>query len=282
MRPVPLATLFPTLLSILLPILACAAPLEIVKPMIAQSDGGTPLPVTFEHAPGETLFFTCRISGYSKNAEEKIHVSFSVQAFDAKGVPLVELYKNEMVEDVTPQDKEWMPKIQTEVQIPPLVGTGTYKLVIKAEDLLAKTTAELTVPFQVRGRAVEPSDTLAARNFQFFRGEDDTQPLQKAAYRPGDGVWARFDITGFKYGEKNHIEVSYVTSVLSASGKVLWTQPEPAVEQSESFYPKRYVGASMGITLLPTTRPGEYTIAVTVKDVVGGQTAETRQTFTVE
>ena len=71
MRSIPLAILFP--------ILACAAPLEIVKPMIAQSDGGTPLPAVFEHAPGETLFFTCRIAGFAKNADEKIHVSYSVQ-----------------------------------------------------------------------------------------------------------------------------------------------------------------------------------------------------------
>jgi len=40
---------------------------------------------------------------------------------------------------------------------------------------------------------------------------------------------------------------------------VLWTQPEPAVEQSESFYPKRYVAASFGITLQGNIRPGDYT-----------------------
>jgi hypothetical protein len=63
---------------------------------------------------------------------------------------------------------------------------------------------------------------------------------------------------------------------------VLWTQPEPAVDQSESFYPKRYVSAAFGINLLAKTTPGAYSIAVTVKDAVGGQAFETRQTFTVE
>jgi len=63
---------------------------------------------------------------------------------------------------------------------------------------------------------------------------------------------------------------------------MLWTQPEPAVEQSESFYPKRYVAATMGITLLAKTTPGEYTIAVKVTDAVGKQTYEAKQTFTVE
>jgi len=150
------------------------------------------------------------------------------------------------------------------------------------EDLVGKTKAELSVPFVVRGRDVESSDSLTVRNFQFFRSDEATQPLEKAAYRPGDGVWARFDLTGYRYGPGNKIDVSYVTSVIADSGKVLWTQPEPAVEQSESFYPKRYVAASMGITLQKNIRPGVYTIAVQAKDGVGNQTYETRQTFTVE
>jgi len=271
------------LLAVFLPALVSAAPaLQIVKPAIAQSDGGTPLPASFEHVAGETLFFTCRVSGYTKSADEKIHVAYSVQAFDPKGVPLTEIYKNEIMTEVSPQDKDWMPKIETEVQIPPLVASGAYKLVIKAEDVMAKATAELAVPFEVRGRTVEPSDTLVVRNFRFYRGEEDTQPVEKAAYRGGDAVWARFDITGFKYGEKNHIDVNYTASVLSPSGKVLWTQPEPAVDQSESFYPKRYVAASFGINLLAKTTPGRYAIAVTVKDAVGNQTYETKEEFTVE
>jgi hypothetical protein len=38
----------------------------------------------------------------------------------------------------------------------------------------------------------------------------------------------------------------------------------------------------MGITLQSNIRAGTYTIAVQVKDAVGNQAYETRQTFTVE
>jgi hypothetical protein len=271
------------ILSLTLPALLSAAPaLEIVRPVISQSDGGVPVPSGFDHVPGELLFFSCRIAGYSKTAEDKVHVTYSVQAFDPKGVPLTEIYRNEMLTDVSPQDKEWMPKIATEVQIPPLVASGSYKLLVKAEDVFAKTTTELAVPFSVRGRDVPASETLVVRNFQFLRGEEDTHPLEKAAYKAGDAVWMKFDLTGYKYGEKNKIDVSYTTSFLSPSGKVLWTQPEPAVDQSESFYPKRYVAAEMALNLLPNTRPGEYTIVIAVKDAVGNQTIESKHTFTVE
>ncbi len=263
--------------------LLCAAPgLQVVNPIISQMDGGAPDPSGFQHTPGEIIFFACRIANYAKAPDAKIHLAYSVQAFDAKGVPIMEIYKNELTDEVSVQDKEWMPKIATEIALPPLAASGTYKVVVKAEDLVGKATAELSIPFVVRGRDVPPSDTLVVRNFRFFRGENDTQPADRAAYRPGDSVWAKFDITGYRYGPGNKIDVSYVTSVLSAAGKVLWTQPEPAVEQSESFYPKAYIAADFGLNLQSNIKPGEYTIAVQVKDAIGKQSYEIKQTFTVE
>ncbi len=245
-------------------------------------EGGAVDPPGADHVPGEVLFFSCRVAGYTKSADEQIHLAYSVQAFNAKGVPLTEEYKDELKAEVSPQDKEWQPKIATEIPIPPLIGSGDFKIVVKVEDRLARTTAESTTPFKVRGKDVAPGDALVIRNFRFYRDENDDSPAEKAIYKPGDGVWAKFDITGFKYGEQNRIEVSYVTSVIAPGGKVLWTQPEPAVEKSHSFYPQLYVPASMGISLQKTIHPGEYTIAVQAKDAVGNQTAESSYTFTIE
>ncbi|MGO9257645.1 MAG: hypothetical protein ACLQU1_15230 [Bryobacteraceae bacterium] len=271
------------LLSAFIPALLAAAPaLEVVKPVIAQSDGGPPDPAGFTHVAGETLFFTCRVANFTKSADEKIHLAYSVEAFDPQGVPLNEIYKNEIADEVTPQDREWQPKIETEIDTPPLVPSGAYKIVVKVEDLIAKTSAELSVPFQVHGHALEPSDTLVVRNFQYFRGEDDVRPLEKAVYHPGDAVWAKFDIIGYKLGDKNSVDVSYVTSLISPEGKVMWTQPDPAVDRDASFYPKRYVTATMGINLLKGTKPGVYTIGVQVKDGIGKQTAEAKFPFTLE
>jgi hypothetical protein len=272
----------PILLFALAVCVYAAPPLEIVRPIISDSDGGAALPKSFEYRPGETLFFSCRIAGYQKTPEEKIHLAYSVQAFDPKGVPLVELFKNDVTEEVTPQDKEWMPKIQTEVPIPPLIGSGTYKIVVQADDLNAKTHAELAVPFEVRGHNVATSEKLAAGTFHFFRGEEDTQPLEKAVYRAGDEVWAKFDITGFHYGPKNKIDLSYKMSILDGTGKVLWTQPEATTEQTESFYPKLYLPAAVSITIQKGTHPGLYTMAVEVTDAIGNQTIESQGTFSVE
>jgi hypothetical protein len=271
------------MLFTLIPALLSAAPaLEIVRPIVSQMDGGAPEPSGFEHVAGETLWVMCRVAGYSKSEDQKVDLKYSVQAFDPKGIPLDEPYSNEMKVELSPQDKEWMPKIATSVAIPPLAGAGKYKIVVKVEDVLAKTTAELPIPFKVRGRPIEASDTLVVRNFHFFRDEDGTRGAEPPVYKPGDGVFAKFDITGYKLGEKNKVDVSYVTSVIAPSGKVLWTQPEAAREQSESFYPKAYVPSAMGINLQKTIRPGESAIGVPVKDAIGGQTYEGKFPFTIE
>lgn len=268
-------------------LLVCAtslagAPLDIVKPVISDTDGGAPLPASFEHVPGETLFFSCRVAGFQKTNDDKFHLAYSVEAFDAKDTPLVELFHNEVSDEVTPQDKEWMPKIATELQLPALMEPGQYHLVVKTEDLVAKGKAELTVPFAVRGHRVEASDSLTVRNFRFYRAEDEPEPLEKPVYRAGDAVWARFDLTGFRYGPKNKVDVGYGVSILDSTGKVIWSQPDLTSEQTESFYPKPYIPATFAITIQKNTKPGEFRLAVRAKDAIGDQTYETNAAFQVE
>jgi hypothetical protein len=271
------------LLLAFMPTLLCGGgPLQIVQSIVSQSEGGVADAPGATHVPGEILFFTCRVAGFTKTADEKIHLAYSVQPFDPKGVPLSEIYNNDLNEEVSPQDKEWLPRIATEVAIPPLVMSGEYKIVVKVEDLVAKTSAEVSVPFNVRGHEVAPSDTLVVRNMHFFRNEEDTQPVTKAAYKPGSVIWVKFDITGFKFGPNNKLDVSYVFSVLSGDGKVLFTNPEAAGDQTESFYPKRYVTGEFSVPMQPSVKPGNYAIGITVKDAIGNQTFETKQPFTVE
>jgi len=262
--------------------LSAAEPLAIVKPVISQMEEGAPAPPGFDYAPGEILFFNCRVAHFAKTSDLKVRIAYSVQAFDPKGVALAEVYKNEFNDEVTVEDKDWMPKIQTEVMIPPLAGSGAYKVVVNAEDLVAKTTAQLEVPFAVRGRNVEPSDRVTVRNFHFFRDEAGKQPAEKPVYHAGETMWTRFDIIGYQFAAGNRVDVSYVASIMLPGGKVVWTQPEPATEQSQSFYPKRYISGEFSINLQAGVKPGSYIVALQVKDAVGNQTYESRQPFTVE
>jgi len=261
---------------------AATEPLAIVQPVISQMEEGAAAPAGFYYTPGEVLFFTCRVAHYAKTADLKVRIAYSVEAFDPKGVQLSESYKNEFNDEVTSEDKDWMPKIQTQVMIPPVAGSGTYKVVVKAEDRIANTTAQIEVPFEVRGRVVEPSDNVIVRNFHFYHDEDGKQPAEKPVYHAGQTLWTRFDIIGYRYGAGNKIDVSWVASIMLPDGKALWTQPEPAAEQSQSFYPKRYISGEFSINLKAGVKPGSYIVDLQVKDAIGNQTYESRQPFTVE
>ena len=258
-----------------------AEPLAIVNAAIRQMEDGAPLPAGFTYAPGEILFFSFQVTGY-KAADDKVHLSYQVNALDPQGVRMMEPIKGVVDATLAPQDKEWKPKVHPEIALPPLAGSGTYKIVANIVDDIGKTEAVKEIPFTVRGHEVAPSDTLVVRNFHFFRSEDDPNPLATAAYRAGDAIWARFDIIGYKFGEGNNVEVSYGIAVLNAEGKALFSQDQAAVEQGGSFYPKRYVPGQMSLTTQSNMRPGDYFIVVKVEDKVGGQKYETKEKFRVE
>jgi hypothetical protein len=263
------------------PASAAPGPLAIVNAGIRQMEDGAALPAGFTYVPGEVLFFSFQVAGY-QTAEQKVHLTYEIQPLDPQGVRFLEPISGTVVETLAPEDKEWKPKIHPEIPLPTLAGSGVYKIVVKVTDDLAKATVTKEVPFEVRGREVAPSDTLVVRNFHFYRGEDEPTPLASAIYRPGDVVWARFDIIGYKFGDGNKVDVSYGIAVLNAAGRVLYSQDPAAVEQSASFYPKRYIPGAMNLNLQSNIRPGDYFIAVTVRDLVGDRKYETKEKFTVE
>ena len=261
---------------------SAAAPLSIVHAVVSDSDGGGPLPSGFTHIAGEVMFFSFQVDGYKASSADKLLLTYKIDAFDPGGVRIVETIDDKVEGALAPEDKNWKPTVHHEIAIPPLAGSGTYKIVVALKDEIADATASLEIPIQVSGHRVDPSGALVIRNFHFYRGEDDTQPLPKAAYRPGAAVWARFDIIGFKYGEANSLDLSYGVTVTSPSGKVLYSEPQAGADKSQSFYPKRYVPASMSLQTKPDTRPGEYGVVVTAHDNLGGQTYESHQSFTIE
>lgn len=272
------------LFAALLPALLSAAPdaLQVVNPVLSRSDDGINEPAGTQHSGGETLFFSCRVAHYAKSPEQRVSLSYSVQAFDPKGVPLMEAFKHAIGEEVAPQDKEWLPKISTEILIPPAVPAGAYKITVNVADEVAHTTASLDVPFQVRGRAVAATAGLTVQNMRYYRAEEDTKPLDKPVYKSGDALWIRFDVTGFQYGPNNRVDMSYVFSVLDATGTALWTAPDPVVDQGESFYPKPYLSGAFSITVQSAVKPGTYAIGIKATDGVGNKTVTARQPFTVE
>jgi hypothetical protein len=266
-----------------LPLLAWgAAPLRIVEPGLHQTEDGALITPDTTFQPGEVIFFSCRLDGFQVSKDKKVAIQYEVTAVDPKGIPIIEPAGGKVDVELAPEDKQWKPKIRQTVLVPPLADSGTYKVHVSAKDTLSGAEASFEAPFEVRGRAVEPSDTLVVRNFQFYRTEDDPKPLAVAAYRPGDPVWARFDITGYKLGGGNKRDVAYTVTVTGEGGRVLLAPGEPSADQGSSFYPTRYVPCTISFNLQKTIRPGEYTVMIRTEDRVGGQSAEWKQAFRVE
>ena len=262
---------------------SATAPLAILKPSISDMEDGPAVPATFTFVPGQFLFLKFQINGFKVSNEQKIHLSYKMDAFDPKGVRLMETVTGEVDATLAPEDKNWKPVVRQQLLLPPLAPSGTYKITLQVIDDLANgATVSQDFPLEVRGRDVAPSDTLVIRNLHFYRGEEDRDPLTVAAYKAGDTLWARFDIIGYKFGAGNSVDVDYGISVLAPGGKLLYTQEKAAEEKSSSFYPKAYVPGSMNLSLESKIRPGQYTIVLTARDHTGNQTCEAKGDFTIE
>src|SRR5512138_2907769 len=247
-----------------------ATKLQINNTVIHQYEDGPSVPAGSSFVPGETVFFSCQIKGYSV-AADKVLLTYQIDVVDSDGVAVVEEERGRIETEVSVQDKEWLPKVRHSVLIPPHALPGQFRITVLVRDSNTRAEAKAEANFTVRGRAVDTSGPFAVKNIRFFQSEDDRTPMISPVYKPGDALWTRFDITGFKAGEKNRIEVMYGISIVSPSGKVLFTEPEAALEEDSPFYPRRYVPGVFSLTVQPRTTTGEYTLVITARDRVGEQ-----------
>ena len=268
------------------PLALRAAPAEkklaIVATAFAQIDDGPAAAHDDQFIPGETLFFRCQVEGYKKSETNEIQLGYQVEAADARGVKLLLPETGVVKTTLSPEDKNWMPKIRYTVVIPGLAETGEYHVTVMVKDELAGSSAETRATFLMQGRDVAPSDTLAVRNFRFYRGENDDKALEVPAYRPGDSLWGRFDMTGYKIGDKNLFDIGYGLVVLRADGSEAYSQPEAANSKEAPFYPQRYQPGELSLNMPKDIAKGEYTIVLTVHDNLGQQSCEAREKFSIE
>jgi hypothetical protein len=257
-------------------------PPVIVNATLQQYEDGPTLPAGHQFIPGETVFFSFQVRGYSVSPEGKVQLSYRIEAQDADGAPLAEADTGSIETEISDLDKDWLPRVRYSCLIPPHALPGKFRITAVVRDGRTALEARQEAAFTVQGRAVDVSGPFSVRNIRFLRSEEDRAPLAVASYRPGDTLWARFDITGFKLGDKNHVEVVYGISIVSPSGKVLYSEPEAASEEDASFYPRRYVPGVASLNVQPKTTPGEYTLLITARDLVGHQTCEGRGVFRIE
>jgi hypothetical protein len=256
--------------------------LAILKLAFAQTEDGPGLASSYQFLAGESIFFSCLVDGYSKSDKNEIFLTYQIQTQDARGILLQPSSSDKVEATLAPEDKDWKPKLRETIVMPPLADSGEYQVLVKVRDERNQATVEARATFQVHGREVAPSDTLVVRDFRFLRSEDDTKPLQVAAYRPGDSLWARFIMTGYKLGDGNQYDIEYGLTVLRSDGSVAYSEPHAAAQKDKPFYPQRYQPGVLNLNFPKDQVTGQYTIVLTVRDNLGSQSIEARQQFSVE
>ncbi len=259
--------------------LAAADKLAIVDAFFEEPDGRITRNLVLNG--GDTNYFSFKVAGFRADAKQKIQLAYTVECFDSRGTPIVEPLHGKEEGTLSPQDEHWQPKINWSAVVPTYAPSGTYLVKVHVEDQIAKADANHESSFKVRAENVAPEDKLAVRNF-VFSDTDGGASKPNNNYRPGSTLWASFKLVGFRITKDKEYWVEHDLSVLDANGKVLFSNPNAAVEQHKQFYPPQVLTTSFNLDLQAGVKPGEYTIRLDARDRLGEQTATFETKFRVE
>lgn len=262
-------------------------PLAITNAVVQRAEDGPAISTSFKFLPGEFIHFTFQIAGFQKTlATEtrpaKITLSFSVAVLDKGGIALAQSVNEKIAEELSPEDKDWAPKRRVSFQLPSFVAAGEYRIHVEVKDESGKDAITGDYPFQIGGPPLLPAEIVVVQGFQFFRTENDREPLDVPAYQPGDHVIARFRIAGFKKAEENRYQLSYRVTVLRPDGKPFLRDTQNVDLESKTFYPAPYVPADIELTTSKDSAKGQYQLIVSVRDLVANKTGEFRTSFGIE
>jgi hypothetical protein len=266
---------------------AAETSLAIIGSGVQQAEDAPFVPADYHFLPGDYVYFTFQVAGFGvKSADNgdtrQISLIYEITPEDAQGVPLTAAEKGSVETPLQPEDKNWTPKRRAHFLLPSFVAAGEYKMHVAVKDLIANTEIARDFPFQIGGVKIQPSPAITVENCHFYRGENDRQPLDIAAYSPGDSVYARFDMVGYKLGPGNEYHLAYGLSVLRPDGKPFIDQANAAELQESSFYPAQFVPGNINV-ITPRTAPrGSYVLILTVRDLNSSETYQTKQAFSIE
>lgn len=261
--------------------------LQIVAAGVESSEDAPFVSSDFHFLPGDYVYFQFQVSGFTiktsaNNEVRRISLTYEISPQDSKGVPLTPPVTGLIKEELSAEDKNWTPKRRASFLLPSFVAAGDFHVHLTIKDLLSDTSAERDVPFRIGGVVVAPSTVLGVQDFQFLRKEDDSEPLEVPAYRPGDTIYARFNMTGFHLGAGNEYHLSYGVTVNRPDGKPYLNQPSAAELSDRSFYPVPFVPGEVSVTTSRDTALGSYVLLLTVRDVAVSQIYQLKRAFTVE
>jgi hypothetical protein len=261
--------------------------LAILDAGVERSEDAPFAAADYNFYPGDYLYFRFQIGGFAIHTEEtkeirSISLAYEVAALDANGVLLASPAADTIKAELNPEDKNWTPKRRVSFLLPSFMAAGEFHVRVTVKDLIGKTETMHDFPFHVAGTEIVPSTTVTVENLRYFRKEDDRQSIELPAYKPGDTVFARFDMVGHQFSPDRKYHLSYGLTVNKPDGKTFVQEPNAAELTSDSFYPAQFVPGDIAVTTSRDSPKGVYVVLLTIKDLVANRTYQAKSTFSLE
>lgn len=258
-----------------------AQPLSITRTTLHfRQEDGPAIAANYEYLAGELLYLSFRVAGF-KTVKDAVDLRWQLFGVDPEGLLLAPPANGSFTDEVSLNDKDWLPKVAYTLPLPAQLAPGLYKLKIQVADENAKASASSEIEFKVGGRPLPRPVQFSVLDLGFYKLESDRQAMSEPVYRAGDTLLARFQLAGFQLGEKNRFDVSYGLAILDAAGKVLYSQDDAAADNGAPFYPRRMLNGALTLNLTAGVQPAEYTLLVKATDRIGNASVEARSRFRV-
>lgn len=265
---------------------AATGELRVIYSSFARYEGGAPMPQPITFLPGDQVVFRAKVSGFRAAEvgfqEFRVNLTYEVSATDSRGLVIGKTRKGEVKEPIHKEDKEWLPTLQYTFLIPEMAEFGAVRIHLRVHDEVSQQNAVFEESVQVNGKRLPALESVSVINFGFYRSEGDSSPLPAGVYRPGNTLWAKFDLAGFQIEEQNHFYAECDVQVRDAAGKLLFEQPQAISKDAKPEYPQRYLPGTFSLEIRPGTPKGQYAITVIAHDRLSGRSSEIVFPFSID
>ena len=171
-----------------------AAPkLAVERVALHRFEDGPLLDSSYEFLPGETAYFSCRLTGYQTKAvdadRQSVKLAWRMEVRDPAGALVEPPSQGRIDAELFPEDTDWLPKFLKSFVVPQFAISGEYRIAVQIRDEIAETEVAGELKFRVKGHAPGPGMSsdgkLTAASVVFLSGENDAlgNPLHRGASR---------------------------------------------------------------------------------------------------
>ena len=244
---------------------------EIAGLQFTSGENGQQRPSS-PYRPGEMVDARYAVRGYSRSADDQIDVLLSVSAFDPSGALLHQPWESRLKQQAGADSAEINGSMN--LQLPNFVQSGTYKVVIKADDLLQGKTQQSFLEFEVSAPEIAPAASLEVRNLALGTNPNPL-PAGMATLRAAERLYMAMNIFAPDFKDnKCDLQIDY--KLLAPDGAVLMEKPGWLKIADEFYYhpPVFYLPVSGEFTLPADAAAGTYTQQYKIVDNISGRSVE--------